>query len=299
MNISVQTEWDRLTHVIVGHGLSMGDPPTVEMAYDPTSRQHIRDGTYPTEGNVAKELDGLARALHEHGVDILRPIEVEGLEQVFTRDVGLVIEDVFFRSRMIEGRKEEWTGIEPLLDRIKVEDFPDGMRVEGGDVLLLDGAIAIGVTRDPKLMDKQTARTVPSAAEFLRDRFPNRQVIEIELHKDDHDPLRNALHLDCAYMPLGGGEGIFCPDAFLYQSQLNELKKRHIKCIEISLEEGAQLQSNLVHINPTTLLIDPRFDRLSRLLESRGYTLVECPLGSVGRMGGLFRCSTLPLHRLS
>lgn len=299
MDLHVHTEWGRLKRVIVGHGRDMGNRPTVETAYDPTSRQNLEAGTYPSEAAVAAELDGLSRTLESCGVEVLRPFDVTALEQVFARDVGLVMEDVFFRSRMIQDRQAEWAGLAPMLTHVTVEEFPEEVRVEGGDVLLLEDAIAIGVTRHPDLVDRQTARTNPEAAEFLRKRFPHREVIEIELHKDDHDPLRNALHLDCAYMPLGGGEAIFAPEAFLHQKQLDALKYKHSSFIDISIEEAALLQSNLLHLDARTILIDPRFQRVGNALESLGYDLIPCPMESVGRMGGLFRCTTLPLNRHS
>ena len=299
MALHVHTEWGRLERVVVGHGREMGVRPTVETAYDPTSRSHLAAGTYPGEAEVAAELDGLAQTLSSHGVDVLRPVDVPELEQVFSRDVGLVIEDVFFRSRMIEDRQAEWAGIAPLLGDITLEEFPEEVRVEGGDVLLLEDAIAIGVTRDPELVGKQTARTNAEAAEFLRRRFPHREVMEVELHKDDHNPLRSALHLDCAYMPLAKGDAIIAPEAFLEEEQLDRLKARHSSIINISAEEAALLQSNLLHLDARTLLIDPRFQRVGSALESLGYDLIPCPMDSVGRMGGLFRCTTLPLNRHS
>ena len=299
MALHVHTEWGRLGRVVVGHGRDMGVRPTVETAYDPTSRAHLAAGTYPNETAVAMELDGLAEVLSSHGVDVVRPADVPDLEQVFARDVGLVIEDVFFRSRMIEDRQAEWSGIAPLLEDLSVEEVPEEVHVEGGDVLLLDDAIAIGVTRKPNLVDKQTARTNPEAAEFFRGRFPHREVIEVELHKDDHNPLLSALHLDCAYMPLGGGDAIIAPEAFLQYSLLEALKKRHSSVIDISSNEAALLQSNLLHLDERTILIDPRFKRVGSALESLGYALIPCPMESVGRMGGLFRCTTLPLNRLA
>ena len=246
MDLHVHTEWGRLNRVIVGHGRDMGIRPTVATAYDPTSRRHLEAGTYPSEALVAAELEGLSRTLESHGVEVMRPSEVTSLEQVFARDVGLVIEDTFFRSRMIEDRQSEWLGIAPLLGDIALEEFPEEVRVEGGDVLLLEDAIAIGVTRDPRLVGKQTARTNAEAAEFLRGRFPHREVIEVELHKDDRNPLESALHLDCAYMPLGKGDAIIAPESFLEQGQLDHLKNRHSSVIEISAKEAALLQSNLL-----------------------------------------------------
>ena len=86
-------------------------------------------------------------------------------------------------------------------------------------------------------------------------------------------------------------------EAFVEEEQLKLLKSRHSSCLEVSLEEAALLQTNLLHTAPDTLVIDPRFRRLGAALENQGYRLISCPLDMVGRMGGLFRCSTLPLRR--
>lgn len=297
MAFQVDTEWGELKRVVVGHGRDMGTPAAVETAFDPTSYCHLKRGDYPSHAEVELQLDGLASALAEHGVEVLRPIDQPGLEQVFARDVGMVIENRFIRSAMIEDRAEEWAGIAPLLDGQPVHNLPTGVRMEGGDVLLLGDAIAVGVTRQPELESLKTARTHARALGFLSDTFPDKEVIGLELHKHDRDPLKCALHLDCAFMPLGKGEAIVCRDAFLDPQQLEGLLSRFSHILEISLQEAALLQSNLLHLNPETLLIDPRFSRIGDVLRHRGYRLVEVPMHNVGKMGGLFRCTTLPLLR--
>jgi N-dimethylarginine dimethylaminohydrolase len=98
-------------------------------------------------------------------------------------------------------------------------------------------------------------------------------------------------------MPLGGGHAIVCPEAFVHEEQLNTLRNRHSFCVDVTLEEAALLQTNLLHTAPDTLLIDPGFTRISEALLDLGYRLIHCPLDKVGHMGGLFRCSTLPLRR--
>ena len=296
MKRNIQSEWGVLERVILGHGLSMGPRPTVETAYDPTSRHHLREGTYPAPHDVAAELDGLAAAMERHGVEVLRPLNMPDLEQVFARDVGMVIGDRFFRANMIEERSAEWTGIQSLIEG-PIVDIPGEVHMEGGDVLVLPDALVVGVTRDPHRLALQTARTNAAAVDFLSAHFPDRDILSAELHKDDHDPIRSALHLDCAYMPLGGGQAIVCRDAFLHDHEREAIEQRHSAIAEISPEEAALLQSNLLHLAPDTVLIDPRFQRLSGILEQWGYTLVPCAMEHVGRMGGLFRCSTMPLLR--
>ena len=109
--------------------------------------------------------------------------------------------------------------------------------------------------------------------------------------------MRCALHLDCAFMPLGHGEAIVCREAFLNGRQRDDLLSRFKGTVDITLQEAALLQSNLLHLTPDTLLIDPRYQRLSQVLREMGYELIEVPMHHVGKMGGLFRCATLPLLR--
>lgn len=297
MIIGIGNEWGPLKKVMVGHGRDMGPAPTAADSYDPTSKKHLLEGTYPKAQDVEAQLDHLADLLSHEGVEVMRPADMAELEQVFARDVGMVIDDVFIRSRMIADRQAEWEGIAPLLKNTQVSILPDEAELEGGDVVVMDNLIAVGVTRRSELLDLQTSRTNQAGLDFLARTFPNREVWGAELHKDDDDPLRCALHLDCAFMPLGLGQAIVCPDAFLDRDQLHTLTDRFDEVINISLQEAALLQSNLLHVAPEVILIDPRFDRLSAILREKGYRLIQCPMNHVGKMGGLFRCATLPLLR--
>lgn len=295
--LHIPNEWAPLRQVIVGHGHSMGPSPNLETAFDPTSKWHLARGTFPDQREVALQLDGLASVLESEGVDVLRPVNLEGVEQIFARDVGMVIDGVFIRSRTIDERSAEWDGVSPLLTEGNWVDLPDGIQLEGGDAVILEDAIVLGVTRNPDWRNLQVSRTSPSAIPFLEGLFPQREVMGIELVKDDQDPLKCALHLDCAYMPLGGGEALICPEFFVHEEDFKSLISRHSKFIPVSAKEAAQLQTNLLHLSPDTLMIDPGFTRVAGLLRQEGYRLVECPMDKVGRMGGLFRCTTLPLLR--
>ena len=297
IKLNIPNEWGNLEAVVVGHGRSMGPPPTFETAIDPTFKLHLSQGTYPSALDVAAQLDGLADILTAEGIEVYRPADLPHVEQVFARDVGLVIDSTFIRSRTIEARSAEWEGIAPILGDTPWTDLPKDVQLEGGDVVVHDDALLVGVTRRPEWMDLQVSRTLPSALSFLQTTFPDREVVGLELHKNDQDPMQCALHLDCAYMPLGADCAIICPEAFVQEDQLSGLKGRHSSCIEVSLEEAALLQTNLLFTAPDTLVIDPQFDRLGQVLQDKGFRLISCPLDQVGRMGGLFRCSTLPLRR--
>ena len=147
MKLRVVNEWDVLDTVIVGTAASMGGTPTVAESYDPKSKEHIRAGTFPTEADCQRELNGLASLLKSHGVRVLRPNTLQDVNQLFARDVGAVVEDRLVATRMIEDRAAEWEGIAPLLSGVSESHIlrpPAGVRIEGGDVMPMNGELWVG-----------------------------------------------------------------------------------------------------------------------------------------------------------
>ena len=95
---------------MVGIGEGMGLAPTLAETYDPQSRLHVAQGTYPTEDAVAYELNCLAKQLTRRGIQVLRPESI-GINQVFTRDIGLVIDREFIMTHLVEDRCERTKGL--------------------------------------------------------------------------------------------------------------------------------------------------------------------------------------------
>ena len=44
---NIQDEWQPLEAVMVGIGVGMGPSPRLADTYDPQSRKHVQQGTYP------------------------------------------------------------------------------------------------------------------------------------------------------------------------------------------------------------------------------------------------------------
>ena len=299
MSSGIKNEWGAIQRVVVGTAEDMGGTPALGACYDPVSRQHVLRGDFPNETDVQHELEALSTALVEAGAEVIRPQALDNLNQVFARDVGMVVDNVLLRARMIEDRALEWEGVAQVLGDFDTETLPDGVKMEGGDLLVLDGALAVGFTHDSELSSLKVARTNSAAVDFLGTRFPHRKVLPIELAKSDTDPLANTLHLDCAFMPLGCGHAIVHKAAFLKSDQLNSLLQAHGQSgvLEVDATEAMLLQTNLFHVNPTTVLSDARFTRVNAQLKAWGYSVLTLELEHIGRMGGLLRCSTLPLAR--
>ncbi len=299
MDCGIANEWGAIQQIVVGTAASMGGTPDVADCYDPVSRQHVIAGDFPAETDVQRELDGLAAALELAGAEVIRPATLDRLNQVFSRDIGMVVDNVLLRARTIGDRAREWGGVSAALTGLKPELLPEGARLEGGDLLVLDGGLAVGVTSDVVLAGLKVARTNLAAVDFLRERFPQRKLLSVELAKSDTDALANTLHLDCAFMPLGGGHAIVHKAAFLKADQLEALLDMHGRAgiLEVDASEAMLLQTNLFHVNPTTILSDARFERVNAQLTAWDYNVLPIEMEHVSRMGGLLRCSTLPLAR--
>ena len=95
MNLHVTNETSRLKAVILGTAISNGPTPTIEEAYDPKSLEHIKAGTYPKEEDMVKEMDAFEQVLKKYDVDVYRPQIINDYNQIFSRDIGFVIDDIF------------------------------------------------------------------------------------------------------------------------------------------------------------------------------------------------------------
>ena len=297
---NIQDEWQPLEAVMVGIGAGMGPVPTLEDTYDPQSRKHVERGTYPRESDVARELDAFASVLKARGVQIKRP-ESLGFNQVFARDIGVVIDNAFVLTSMVQDREQEQAGIVRMLEGNPgtVHRPPEDVRLEGGDIMPMRGEIWVGCADEEDFNTYTTARTNLKAAAWLGTLFPNRQIRTFELQKSDRDPQRNALHLDCCLAPLGMGHMMVHSAGFKCSDQLQNLLHRFdtSKVCEVTAEESEQLQCNVLSIAPDTVVSDKRFERTNNILQNWGYQVIEVDLQETSKMGGLLRCATLPLRR--
>jgi len=298
----VNNEFDSLKQVVLGISDDFGGCPNLVDAYDPKSKEHIQLNTFPEENSIKKELDNFLNILHKYQVDVLRPKNLKKCNQVFARDIGFVIEDQFFISNVIENRKQEILGLELILEQIpksNLNHIPDHIYIEGGDVVVAEDYIFIGYSEMDEFNRFQVSRTNTLALNFISKKFPNKKVIGFQLNKSDDIYLNNCLHLDCCFQPLGLGHVILYPDGFKYKKDVDFIYNffNQDNVIIISKEEMGQMFSNLFSISTNTVVSEIGFSRLNQLLIDRGYLVEGVRFSEISKMGGLLRCTTLPLIR--
>lgn len=301
MEILVSSETSKLRSVIIGIADSLGEKPVLSDLYDPKSIENLKKGTYPTEKDMIQELQNFVIILEKYNIKVYRPELIKDYNQIFSRDIGFVIDNFFFKSNILPKRANEFNGITSILSKFSYQfvSMPENCHIEGGDVLYHTNNIFIGYYDKYDYKNLFTARTNKSAVEFLIDFFPEKKVKAFHLNKSLTDPKKNILHLDCCLQIVGKNKAIIHPEAFTFKKDYKWLVdffgSKNI--FEINAEEMYDMTSNVLSINDHTVVSQPKFNRLNRWLRSHNIFVEEVDLTEVSKQEGLFRCTSLPLVR--
>lgn len=304
MQLNVKNETAPLKAVVLGQPGSMGKTPEPGQTYDAKSYESVMNGVYPSEENVYREMSAFEKVLLKHNVQVFRPWTLENCNQVFARDVGFVIGDKIINSNIIPDREDEKEAYEVIYDQIaynKIYNLPEKAHVEGGDVVLYNDMVFVGLYSGDDYPRLKTARTNVYAFHFLEELFPEKTFIPIELIKNDTNPRKSILHLDCTFMPVGKDKAIIYKDGFRNEKDfwkiLDIFGRKNV--FEITSEEMYEMQTNVFSIAPDIVVSEKHFVRLNHFLSNDwGINVEEVPYREISKMGGLLRCSTLPLIRL-
>ncbi|PWA09875.1 dimethylarginine dimethylaminohydrolase family protein [Flavobacterium laiguense] len=302
LELNIKNETSRLRVVVLGSAVSNGPTPKAEEAYDPKSLEHILANTYPIESDMVAEMEGFNSIFEKYGVTVLRPQMIENYNQIFTRDIGFVIDDVFVKSNILPDRERELDAIQYIIDQIdplKVIRPPEEVHIEGGDVMLWNDYVFIGTYKGSDYKDYITARTNWQGVQFIKELFPNKIVKEFDLVKSKIDARDNALHLDCCFQPVGNDKGIIYKSGFReeadYMFLVNLFGKENL--FHITRDEMYNMNSNVFSIDSNVVVSEKNFTRLNNWLRTNGFIVEEIPYAEIAKQEGLLRCSTLPLIR--
>lgn len=321
LDIFIQDETSPLEAVILGTARHLGTPfmkyvdpetwngetaPDEDLITDPKSRLHIINGTYPLESDLRQENNHFIRVLNKYNIKVYQPITLPNTNQIYTRDIGFVIDDKFIKSNMgtVE-RQAEFFAIRDIVSKINQEVWfpPKSVKVEGGDVMPFKDKIYVGQAAKG-CEQMRCNRTNEEAILYLQAKFPNKEVVPIPLVKSDRYPEKNCLHLDCAFQPIGNNDHcIIFIEGFENRDQAHELMETfggEKNAIKIDSHQMYNMNSNIFSISPDVIVSgkdEKEFGELNKQLKDKGFTVEEIPYSQTSKMEGLLRCSTLPLKR--
>ena len=168
------------------------------------------------------------------------------------------------------------------IDPQHILKVPDDIVLEGGDVIVDNGRIFVGLSQ----------RTGPEGAAFLASHFPQFDVIPVPL-KQIADG-ENVLHLDCSFVPVGTKYALIYADGL---AEMPAIIAEQYNFIEVTKAEQQILATNVLSISPTQLIARTQSTRVNAELRKRGLEVIELPFDDPPKTGGSFRCCSLPLWR--
>lgn len=284
--LCVNDETSRLKTVVVGRGDRCG--PRSPQASNEQSYLSRQANLYPRDADLAREVDAFSRQLEDLGVCVIRPDSAPGLLQIFSRDIGFVIGDQLVHSPMsYSDREREWNHVSSKLPPAIEVDDPRA-RIEGGDVLVCGDTVFVGTGH----------RTNKAGLAWLRNFFTERSFVEIELvawTAENKNP-DGVLHLDCMFHPISSDLAILFEHG---ARDTSSLRDSFGSIIEIDQDEKRALASNVFSVAPGHVVTDGSARRVNQALRKQGVETIEIDYEHVRRLGGAFRCSTLPLQRES
>ena len=303
MKLNIKNETALLKSVVLGQPQSMGAVPTLEESYDAKSYHTIQNSVYPEEKDIIHEMSEFEKILKKYGVEVLRPSIIEEYNQVFARDVAFVIDDKMIISNVISDRADEQDAYRSIFEKVKWRDIinlPETAHVEGGDVIVWNDFLFIGTCFSEDYRNFKTARTNEYAVEILKEYFPKKRIIDLELKKNDTIPFEGILHLDCTFNPVGKDKCIIYKNGFVDESDYRLLIDifGEENCFHVTDQEMFEMYPNIFSISPDVVVSDKAFTRMNNFMRNEwGITVEEVPYREISKMGGLLRCSTMPLVR--
>jgi N-dimethylarginine dimethylaminohydrolase len=254
------------------------------------------------EADMVDEMEAFNQVFQKYGVKVFRPEMIENYNQIFSRDIGFVIDDMFIKANILPDRERELDAIQYVIDQIdpnKVKRPPVEVHIEGGDVMLWDNHIFIGTYKGEDYKDYITARTNMAGVNYIKELFPHKIVKEFDLVKSSKEARDNALHLDCCFQPVGKNKGIIYKGGFRdeadYQYLVDLFGEENL--FQITRDEMYNMNSNVFSIAPDVVVSERNFTRLNNWLKENGFTVEEIQYAEISKQEGLLRCSTLPLIR--
>ena len=303
MKLNIKNETGRLRSVVLGQPNSMGGVPTLEESYDAKSYYTIEHNMYPKEADIISEMNAFEAVLKKYDVQVFRPDIIKDYNQVFARDVAFVIDDKMIISNVIADRADEQEAYKKVFEEVawrKIINLPETAHIEGGDVIVWNDFLFIGTCFSEDYRSYKTARTNEYAIEILKEYFPKKRIIDLELKKNDKEPYKGILHLDCTFNPIGTDKCIIYKNGFVDESDYNLIIDifGEENCFHVNDEEMFEMFPNIFSISPDVVVSDQTFTRMNNHLRNEwGMTVEEIPYREISKMGGLLRCSTMPLVR--
>lgn len=205
---------------------------------------------------------------------------VYGPNQVFIRDVGFVIDDILFISKMTHKKRgKETKALKEYIKNKNIKTYKMKNFIEGGDVLIYNDYIFVGMSK----------RTSPKAADELQNYLlaigKKYEVVKINFNKE------KMLHLDCVFNILDDNHCII--SSYVYDKDIIEQIIDNVYYIDN--KTARELGTNIVNLGEKRIVVSHK--KVKNILENKGFKVFYLNYSELIKAGGSLACTTLPIFR--
>lgn len=288
VHVNVRSEIDTLKTVVMCWANPF--PINLDMlasVFDASVREQLRHNAwrYYRYKRVREQQRRLVQVFRDHGVLVLFLDNLPGIgTQHYTRDIAFCIDDVFFVARMgTRYRAIEQRALLNLLPRLSKVVHLERGRIEGGDVMLHDNKVLVGLGEATDMEGVDTLRRK------LTELGNPREVVAIPFAH------RGVIHLDTKFNIAGKNVALFVRKSF--QPDTVRWFEKHFQLIQATDEEAHGIEINTFTLGGGRVILQEKSERLAKLIQHRGLTPILVDYSEVIHLPGSFRCTTLPLER--
>ncbi|MFX0574732.1 dimethylarginine dimethylaminohydrolase family protein [Nocardia nepalensis] len=287
MRVSVTSEFGELRSVLMRYAGSATLDLSCSQELDPVVRRQLETSRWaPYSLEVVRaQQQSFIGLLRGRGVEVVLADQGPGsYAQHYTRDLGFVVDDVFVVARLNSGKRQgEFAGVRRMVEQIGRVAYLDAGTIEGGDVMLHEGYVLVGLSEETSLAGVDALRYRLGQLGIEREVKPIEFVCDGIVHLDDHF-------------------NIIAPEvALVHPAVFDDAQMRwfaaHFDLIAVTGEEALAVEVNALALAPGVVVVAERSERIAAELETRGIEVVPVDYSEVTKIPGAFRCSTLPLAR--
>lgn len=267
MKVFVDSDYDKLDECILVY------PCNLQLGGNNTVKQQI-------DKNVAcNQYNSLINTMTQYGVKVHLFDLNYSPSQVFSRDIGFVIQDILFISRFtVPDRQCEIDGLIDFVHKHRINHHIMQNCAEGGDILVKGKKIFIG----------QSNRTCEKAVTEINEVLLANN-IPCELVKVFFNTSK--IHLDCVFDILDKDTCIISEDIFNPQDVI----KHFSKIIEAPRVELDSLAINIISLDNITHLCSS--ESFTYFLQNQGFNTIFINFSEIIKANGSLNCCVLPINR--
>jgi N-dimethylarginine dimethylaminohydrolase len=288
VRVSVGSEIDPLEIVIMALALNPWrvDGSLLQSLDTASVHQFVRNRVRSYDVvRVREQQQAFIEVLRNNDVEVLITDHLADVMcQHYARDIGFAIDETFFVARPRRSiRQREVASLRTLLPRMSNVGWLDGGTIEGGDVILAENRVLVGLGEETDEIGVSALRHA------LAVRGNAREVVPIRFRH------RGTIHLDTKFNIVGRNLALIHTRSFAAES-LRWLQE-HFDLIEVTDDEATNVEVNTFVVSPGVVVVQQRSNRIADELMRRGIRTIPVDFSEVTKIPGSFRCMTLPVLR--